>query len=102
MTTLVYAFVFKVVFRAAIAPGNPSGMTQYVFFLFAGVLPWNHLATSLNTGISAVLGAGSLITRVYLPRELIPAASVLAQTVSLLIELGVLSIIILIFGFVTF
>jgi lipopolysaccharide transport system permease protein len=93
MTTLVYAFVFAVVFHATPAAGDPSGLKIFAFFLLSGLLPWNFLSGGLGGGIGSILGAGSLITKVFFPRELIPVAAVLSMTVTVIIELSVLALI---------
>ena len=46
-----------------------------------------------------MIGGGALITRVYFPRQLIPTSVVISMTVSLLIELGVLVVSQLLFGY---
>ena len=99
ITTAVYSFVFVVVFDSHPAPGSPSGNPYFAFFLLAATLPWNLLAVGLGSGIGSIIGGGSLITRVYFPRQLIPTATVLSMTVSLFIELGVLLVLQLFFGY---
>jgi lipopolysaccharide transport system permease protein len=99
MTAAIYSFVFVVVFRAAPAPGRNTGNPHFAFFLLAGTLPWGLLANGLNSGIGAVTGSSSLITRVYFPRELIPTSAVLSMVVSLAIELSVLVALQLVVGY---
>lgn len=100
MTAFVYYVVFRFVFRATPSPGNPSGNTSFVFFLLAGTMPWTLLASGVTGGIGSILGAGTLITRVYFPRELIPAANVISMTVSLAVELCLLLVIQIPFGWI--
>jgi lipopolysaccharide transport system permease protein len=88
--TAVYAFIFTYIFKTKPDPGSPSGLNIFAFFLIAGILPWNFLGASITTGIGSVLGAGSLILRVRMPRELIPLSSIVALAVSLLVEFAVL------------
>lgn len=99
LTTAVYSFVFVVIFHLKPAPGTPSGNPYFAFFLLAATLPWNLLQSGLNGGIGSVIGGGALISRVYFPRQLIPTSAVISMTVSLFIELGVLVLSQLVFGF---
>jgi lipopolysaccharide transport system permease protein len=99
LTTGVYSFVFLFIFNLTPEPGSPSGNPYFAFFLLSSTLPWNLLSAGLNGGIGSVIGGGALITRVYFPRQLIPTSSVISMTVSLFIELGVLILFELVFGY---
>jgi ABC-type polysaccharide/polyol phosphate export permease len=92
MMTAVYAIVLGKFLDVPRPTGDPSGVTIFVIFLLAGVLPWNFFAASLGTSMGAVAGAGGLITRIWFPRELLPMASIFALYTSFLIELGVLTL----------
>ncbi len=98
--TVVYAFLFVVVFKASPRPGDPSGNRFFAFFFLSAQLPWGFLANGLNGGMSAVMSSASLFGRVAFPRQLVPVSAVLALLVSFLIELSVLIVIMLCFGFV--
>ena len=100
INTLIYSFVFVVVFQIRPLPGDPSGNSYFAFFLLSASLPWNFLAGSLIGGMASLSSSASLISRVYFPRELIPIASVVALAVSFVIELGMLIVLLLPFGFV--
>jgi ABC-2 type transport system permease protein len=92
LMTAVYAIMLGVYFNIPFEAGDPSGIDVYAFFLLAGMLPWNFFAASLTTGMGTIVNAGGLMTRVYFPRLLLPASSILALAVSLLIELGILTV----------
>jgi ABC-2 type transport system permease protein len=96
LMTLVYAIVLGQFFKIDPPTGDPSGIDNYALFLLAGVLPWTFFATSLTGSMGAVANAGSLVTRVWFPREIIPLATIGAAGISLLIEFGVLAAAILI------
>lgn len=97
LMTAVYAIMLGAFFKVRPEPGDPSGIDVFAFFLLAGVLPWNFFAGSLTGSMGAVANGGSLITRVWFPRELIPAATICALAISMMIELGVLAVAIAIF-----
>jgi lipopolysaccharide transport system permease protein len=97
LMTAVYAVVLGVFLKAKPAPGDPSGIDTFAFFLLAGVVPWNLFAGGLGAAIGSVANAGGLITRVWFPRELLPMSAVLALAFSTLIELGVLAVAVSVF-----
>lgn len=71
MTMLVFAFFFGRVI------GVPSGRIPYFLFAFAGLVPWTFFASSVTRGGASVVGSAHLITKIYFPRLIIPAAAVL-------------------------
>jgi ABC-type polysaccharide/polyol phosphate export permease len=99
INTLIYSFVFVVVFRIKPNPGDPSGNAYFAFFLLSASLPFNFLSGSINGGIGALMSSGPLMGRVWFPRHLVPVASVVALAVSFLIELAVLVGLLLAFGY---
>ena len=98
VTALIYTLVFSKFFQAKPPIGNPSGLENFTLFLLSGLLPWNMLAAGLSGSMVGLLGNASLITKVKFCRETIIVATVAACGVTLIIELGVLSLGIWIFG----
>lgn len=94
LMTVVYALMLGVFLGATPPPGDPSGVDVFAFFLLAGVIPWNLFAGGIGAAIGSVANAGGLITRVWFPRELLPLASILALSYSMLIELGLLALVV--------
>lgn len=56
----------------------PSDGIPYPLFAYAGLLPWTFFANALTNSGNSLVGSSSLITKVYFPRVIIPAAAVLA------------------------
>jgi ABC-2 type transport system permease protein len=92
MMTAVYVVVLGVIIDIEAPVGDPSGIDNFAVFLLAAVLPWNFFSASLTSSMGAVANAGSLVTRVWFPRELLPLSGIAAMVVTLLIELGILSV----------
>jgi lipopolysaccharide transport system permease protein len=92
LMTAVYSIVLGVIFKVPRDPGDPSGIDSFPIFLLAGVLMWNFLAAGLNGSMGSISNAGNLLTRVWFPREVLPISAILAMALSLLIELGILSV----------
>jgi lipopolysaccharide transport system permease protein len=98
LMTAVYAIMLGYYLKVSPEPGNPSGISTYAFFLLAGLLPFNYFASSLTTGMGTIVNAGGLVTRVWFPRLLLPLSSILALSVSVVIELGILAVVVTTFS----
>jgi lipopolysaccharide transport system permease protein len=53
-----------------------TGDTPYAIFVFAGLLPWQFFAESLDRSSRSVVESANIVTKVYFPRLVIPVASV--------------------------
>jgi lipopolysaccharide transport system permease protein len=56
--------------------GVPSDNIPYQMFAYAGLLPWTFFANAVTNSGNSLIGSANLITKVYFPRMLIPAAAV--------------------------
>ena len=56
----------------------PSDNIPYPVFAYAGLLPWTFFANAVTNSSNSLVGSASLITKVYFPRVIIPAAAVAA------------------------
>jgi lipopolysaccharide transport system permease protein len=70
--------------------GIKSDGVPYSLFAYAGLLPWTFFATAATASGNSMVNSASLITKVYFPRVLVPAAAVGAVLVDLAISFGVL------------
>jgi lipopolysaccharide transport system permease protein len=68
----------------------PSSGIDYPVFVFAGLLPWMYFSSSLTTGASSLVSNVNLVTKVYFPRLLLPAATVFVPLIDLLLGCVVL------------
>lgn len=98
VSMLIFSFVFGLVLKATPPAGNPSGLTSFPLYLLVGLLPWNFLASSIQGSMAALTSNAGLVKKVWFPREVLVAASVLSWDVSLAIELGVLLVALLVVG----
>ena len=76
----------------------PSDGFPYPIFVFAGLLPWTFFANSIASSAESIVGASSLITKVYFPRIIIPLASVCTALVDFAIAFIILLILMLFYG----
>ena len=86
--------VFTVVF-GVLWPNNQ--IEKYPLFLLTGLLPWNFFSASVVSSINSIVNNGSLIKKVYFPREALPIATVLAQLANFLLAFIVLFAVLLVF-----
>src|SRR6476620_7983579 len=80
----VYTLVFSVLWRVT---GN---IPHYPLFVLSGLAVWGFFQAGIQLGTTSLVQNGELIKKVWFPRELVPAAAVLAQTVTIFVMLAIL------------
>jgi lipopolysaccharide transport system permease protein len=75
-----------------------TGATPYPLFLYAGLLPWIFFANAVSSGSYSILASSQMITKVYLPRLIIPAAAVTVRLSDFLVASLVLIALMLYYG----
>jgi lipopolysaccharide transport system permease protein len=55
----------------------PSDGMPYAVFVLAGLLPWTYFANAVSSSTTSVVGSANLVSKVYFPRMIIPASSIL-------------------------
>ena len=81
--------VFTVIFGRLGGFPSEAG-APYALLVFSALLPWNLFATSLASAGSSLVGNSNLISKVYFPRLIIPAATVVASVADFLVSLVIL------------
>jgi lipopolysaccharide transport system permease protein len=81
--------VFTVIFGKLGGFPSEAG-APYALLVLAGLLPWSLFATSLADAGNSLIGNSNLISKVYFPRLIIPAAAIVTSLVDFLISLFVL------------
>jgi ABC-type polysaccharide/polyol phosphate export permease len=87
----IFTVIFLKVFKAPPPLGDPSGLTNFPLYFLAGLLPFNFFSISVGVSMGAVQGGAGLIKKVQFPHEHLVFSVVVAQFVTLLIELLVLT-----------
>lgn len=78
----VYTLVFSVLWRAVDIP-------HYPLFVLAGLAVWAFFQAAVQGGASSLVANAHLIKKVWFPREVIPAATVLAQITTAVVMFSV-------------
>ncbi len=78
----------------------PSEGIPYPIFVYVALLPWTYFANALSASGNSLVSNANLITKVYFPRLIVPAASSLAGLLDLFIAMIVLGIMMIVYGFV--
>jgi lipopolysaccharide transport system permease protein len=84
---LLTMLVFTLFFGKLV--GTPEGI-PYPLFVYTGILPWTFFSNSVINGSNSLVGSSNLLTKVYFPRMIIPAAAVGAGLVDLAVAFLVL------------
>ncbi len=96
MQPLAGVAVFSIVFgRFA---DLPSDGLPYPVFVYAGLVAWTYFATSIDAAARTLVESSALVTKVFFPRLLAPAAAVLPGLIDLLISLGLVAVFMASFG----
>ncbi|HSD46289.1 MAG TPA: ABC transporter permease [Pyrinomonadaceae bacterium] len=61
--------------------GVDSGGVPYPLFALAGLVPWTFFSNAITASGNSLVGSANLITKVYFPRLIVPAAAMLAGLV---------------------
>lgn len=71
--------IFTIVF-GRLANIDSDGV-PYAIFSYAAVVPWTYFSSALTSATNSLIGASSMITKVYFPRLVIPIAPVIGKLV---------------------
>lgn len=86
---LLTMVVFTVIF-GKLAKLPTVGSAPYALLVLAGMLPWTFFSTALAEASGSLVGNANLISKVYFPRLIVPAAAVITSFVDFLIGFAIL------------
>jgi lipopolysaccharide transport system permease protein len=78
----------------------PSGGVPYPLLVFCGMLPWQFFSTALSESGNSLVNNSNLISKVYFPRLVVPASSVITSLVDFLISAAFLVVLMIWYRFV--
>lgn len=86
---LLTMFVFTVIF-GKVAEMPSEGTAPYAIMVYAAMLPWQFFSNSLSESSNSLVSNTNLISKVYFPRLIIPAASVITSLIDFMISFVIL------------
>ncbi len=87
---IVSMVIFTVVFGEL--AGLPSSDVPYPILVFAAILPWQVFSDATSASGRSLVNNANLLSKVYLPRIIVPASSIIVSLVDLLLSCVVLAI----------
>ena len=77
----------------------PSGDVPYPILVFSGMLPWQFFATALSESGNSLVSNAGMISKVYFPRLILPASSVITSLVDFLISAVIMAALMAWYGY---
>jgi ABC-2 type transport system permease protein len=93
LNPLLYLVVFSLVFSEVLRVQVP----RFGIFLLSGLLAWNLLSAGVSGGTASIVANGSLVQKVWFPREVLPMAAIGAAIVHFVLQLAVLAVALVVF-----
>lgn len=90
LTMLVLYFVFRGAFAA--------GQDSFGLYLLIGIVTWRFMQNSTSTSIRAIVDRRSLVTKIYIPRQVLVLSTVLSGFIGSFLEFLVLFVLLVAFG----
>ena len=84
LTMVVFTLIFSKLIKL------PSDNVPYPVLVYAALLPWQFFANTLSESSTSLIDNQNLLTKVYFPRIIVPASSVIVGLVDFLISLVIL------------
>ena len=81
---LITMVVFTVVFGRLARMPSPD--VPYAILVFAGLLPWQFFASALADCSNSLVGNANLVSKIYFPRLIVPAGSIIVSFVDFLVS----------------
>ncbi len=78
----------------------PSEGVPYPVLVFAAMLPWQFFASALSESSGSMVKNAGMLSKIYFPRLVIPASSVLVALVDFAISFALLILLMVFYGFI--
>ena len=91
------AMLIFTLFFGHLAKVGSDGL-PYALFSYSGLVLWTFFSNGMSQSSNSLVASSSLLTKIYFPRLVIPLGAVVAGTVDLALALGVLAILMGVYG----
>jgi lipopolysaccharide transport system permease protein len=90
----LFMMIIFTIFFGRLAAVDSAGIAYPVFAL-AGLVPWTFFSNAITASGNSLVGSANLITKVYFPRLIVPAAAMLAGLVDFVLAFVLLILLML-------
>jgi len=94
LTMVVFTIIFGKLAKL------PSGGVPYPILVFAAMLPWQFFSNSLSESSNSLIANSNLLSKIYFPRIIMPASSVIVGLVDFLISFVILAFLMIWYKFI--
>ena len=94
LTMIVFTIIFGKIAKL------PSGNVPYPILVFVALLPWQFFANALQSSGNSLVSNAGMISKVYFPRMIVPASSIIVAFIDFLISFIILIILMFWYRFV--
>ncbi|MBI3881585.1 MAG: ABC transporter permease [Verrucomicrobia bacterium] len=94
VTMVIFTFIF-----GNVAKLPSEGEAPYALMVAAGLLPWTFFSTALSEAAGSLVSNSNLISKVYFPRLVVPASSIVTSLVDFFISVGMFAVLMVWFKF---
>ncbi len=91
--------VFSIIYGHLAGLPSPGGI-PYPLLVCCGMLPWNFFAAALSESGGSLVANAGMVSKVYFPRIVVPASSVITSLVDFAISFAILCVLLLWYGYV--
>jgi lipopolysaccharide transport system permease protein len=85
LTIIIFTFVF-----GKVAGLNQNTNIPYSIIVCAGILPWQFFSTAFSDASNSLINSSNLISKVYFPRMIVPASSIITSFIDFAIAFLIL------------
>src|SRR5215470_5516525 len=92
----LFMMLIFTIFFGRLAGVSSNGL-PYPLFALGGLVPWTFFSNAVTASSNSLVGSANLITKVYFPRLIVPAAAMLAALVDFFLSFVLLAVLMLIY-----
>jgi lipopolysaccharide transport system permease protein len=93
----LFMMIIFTIFFGRLAGVDSAGI-PYPLFALAGLVPWTFFSNAITASGNSLVGSSNLITKVYFPRLIVPAAAMLAGLVDFALAFVLFCVLMIYYG----